>query len=88
MKRTPEELATTAKQEQAKRLLEAVVNAKIAYWDRLRELELALAPNGEWSDNANNKVIAYIEMLAAGADEVAQIEEQHVTDVIAKSREA
>lgn len=47
-------------------LLKCVVAAKIQYWDALAKLENKIAPDGEFSDSANDSVIDAIDMLAAG----------------------
>ncbi len=66
--------------EQNLALLRATVQAKIAYWDALRALEIAIAPDGEFSDVANNAVIDQIDMLAAGSSDVANASvAMHVT---------
>jgi hypothetical protein len=50
-------------------LLRKVVGAKVAYWQALRALETATAPNGDdWSDKANDAVIESIDDLAVGCD--------------------
>lgn len=53
-------------EQQKLELLRAVVAAKLVYWDALRELERALTDGGEFSDKANDEVIADIDTLAAG----------------------
>jgi hypothetical protein len=53
-------------EQQMLELLRATVRAKLAYWDELRKLELALTNGGEFSDKANDQVIADIDTLAAG----------------------
>lgn len=59
-------------------LLRTVVKAKMAYWDALRELEIALT-GSEFSDRANDAVIDDIDMLAAGLEHVETVDER-VTD--------
>jgi hypothetical protein len=54
-------------------LLHLVVIHKLAYWDALRKLEKALAPDGEFSDKANDAVIEEIGYLAAALDGPHQI---------------
>lgn len=50
-------------------LLRKVIGAKVAYWQALRALETATAPDGDnWSDRANDKVIDLIDTLAVGCD--------------------
>lgn len=62
-------------------LLRAVVAAKIAYWDRLDELEKAIAPNGEFSDRATNAVEEDISALATGASTINIVTEEHVDHI-------
>lgn len=50
-------------------LLRACVAAKTAYWDRLHDLEVSIAPNGEFSDRANDRMVDMIDDLAAGTNE-------------------
>lgn len=61
-------------------LLRATVKAKLIYWDALRELEMDLAPGGEFTDRANDEVIELVDMLAAGIDgtDVTCVIDEHV----------
>ncbi len=62
-------------------LLRAAVAAKLAYWDALGALETAIAPDGTFSDRANNRVIEQIDLLASG-DCASDIDETHLADTL------
>lgn len=59
-------------------LLRAVVAAKIAYWDALGELETLIAPNGEFSDRANDSVIEAIDGMAAADGDPGEAEAREI----------
>ena len=64
-------------------LLAAAVQAKMSYWDALRELEKATAPNNEeWSDRANDAVIDWIDLAASGMGAVAVTTDDDVAAVM------
>ncbi|TDN70467.1 hypothetical protein [Paraburkholderia sp. BL10I2N1] len=65
-------------------LLRTVVIAKLVYWDALGELEKRLAPDGEFSDRANNDVIDEIATLASalhGPHDVGAITQEHLSEI-------
>ncbi|MBB5546528.1 hypothetical protein A8H39_00115 [Paraburkholderia fungorum] len=49
-------------------MLQDVVAAQVRLWDALRVLEKATAPDGDYSDKANDEVIEYVKSLAVGLD--------------------
>ncbi|MBR8043387.1 hypothetical protein KDW40_02250 [Burkholderia cenocepacia] len=49
-------------------LLREVVAAQIRLWDARRALEKATAPNGEYSDRADDESLEHVRLLAAGLD--------------------
>lgn len=61
-------------------LLQKLVAAKIAYWDALGALERAVAPDGEFSDSANDAVIDYIDILASCMDG-SDVSDEHLQAV-------
>jgi len=63
-------------------LLAATVMAKVDYWNKLRLLEDAVAPDDDFTDAANDAVIDQIDMIAAGVEEDADIDQAHVEDLL------
>ena len=57
-------------QEKVLTLLQAVVAAKLAYWDALSELEQATKALDDetWTDTADEQITYYIEGAASGGD--------------------
>ena len=49
-------------------LLRKVIATKVAFWDALRALEVATAPEGEWRDWVNDAFIETIDNIASGCD--------------------
>lgn len=72
------------------RLLQEVVAAKVRLWNALQALETATAPNGEYSDRSNDKVIEEVNALAAGLDGAddaySRVTDEHLQKVLALSR--
>ncbi|WP_432263486.1 hypothetical protein [Cupriavidus sp. TMH.W2] len=69
-------------------LLRTAVRARRAYWDAIGNLEKAIAPNGEFSDRANDAVHHEIGALAAGGEDDTTVNEGHLYRVatLAKGR--
>ena len=63
-------------------LLRATVQAKMDYFDALLALEVAIAPDGEFSDVANNEVIFEIDLLASGGLDASGIAEEHLATIV------
>jgi hypothetical protein len=70
-------------------LLQDVVAAQVRLWDARLALEKATAPEGEYSDHSNDKVIEEIDALAAGlhdADEAyTRVTGEHLQKVLSLS---
>jgi len=62
-------------------LLRAAVSARRAYWDALANLEQAIAPDGEFSDHANDAVHDEIGALAAGGEDDSTVDDDHLRRV-------
>lgn len=70
--------------------LQRVVSLKLQFWDALKLLETEIAPDGDFSDRANNAVIEQIDMLAAGldtSDDVSKITAEHLRDTLRLAKE-
>jgi hypothetical protein len=74
-------------------LARAAVAAKAAYWDALRELELATIASDEdtWTDDIDTAVLQAIESAAEGVDDPSAVPSalaQYVLDVaLGKSKQ-
>lgn len=70
--------------------LQRVVSLKLQFWDALKLLETEIAPDGEFSDAANNAVIEQIDLLAAGLNtpaDVSCITADHLRDTLRLAKE-
>lgn len=60
-------------------ILRNAIEAKIAYWDAMNELEEALGfPAGDIPDKLNNDLIDFVEGMAVSFDDMSFITEEHV----------
>lgn len=70
-------------------LLQDVVAAQIRLWDARLVLEKATAPDGEYSDRADDKIIEEVNALAAGLDAADEaymcVTDEHLQKVLSLS---
>lgn len=59
-------------------LLRTAVRARRTYWDAIGSLERVIAPDGEFSDRANDAVYNEIGALAAGREGESTVTEAHL----------